>query len=133
MFGPLSFVHSFSVVSRFGTIGEFQAILNTLKAGAVDVNLLLTTMAFIFFMNSRSFELQVFHPKLDFITARQLLEECNWDMQAATTKFVQGQQIRLRLGAKANDCLLSVETFGKHDEGMAIIYFLNAQAPVNAG
>ena len=53
-------------------------------------------------------------------------------MQAASTKFVQGQQIRLRLVAKANDSLLSVETFGKNDEGMAIIYFLNARAPINA-
>ena len=67
------------------------------------------------------------------MTARQLLEECNWDMQAASTKFVQGQQIRLRLCSKANDSLLSVETFGKNDEGMAIIYFLNARAPINTG
>ena len=54
-------------------------------------------------------------------------------MQAASTKFVQGQQIRLRLVAKANDSLLSVETFGKNDEGMAIIYFLNSRAPINTG
>ena len=73
------------------------------------------------------------YPQLEFLQARKVLQDKNWDLNAALNAYMVAQQITIHFIDKKTNERKATHAFNKTDDGTALIVHMNSIAPIQEG